>query len=137
MDVGPNFRCGDPLDRANLRRLEVAVNSSHGARGVRVVLDLRGRPVDHDVAPVELDGVMPIPVPHPFQKLAPPPLLDGLPLEDRLLFILVVDLLRAPLPGWRRWADDVTGHGLDAGHFLPEERPDEVAAALRELVHGD
>jgi pimeloyl-ACP methyl ester carboxylesterase len=35
-----------------------------------------------------------------------------------------------PLAIWRRWADDVTGHGLDSGHFLPEERPDEVAAAL-------
>ena len=23
---------------------------------------------------------------------------------------------------------------LDAGHFLPEERPDEVAAAIRELL---
>jgi len=42
-----------------------------------------------------------------------------------------------PLATWRRWADGVTGHGLDAGHFLPEERPDEVAAALRELVHAD
>lgn len=41
-----------------------------------------------------------------------------------------------PLAIWRRWADEVTGHGLDAGHFLPEERPDDVAAALRELVHG-
>lgn len=40
-----------------------------------------------------------------------------------------------PLAIWRRWADDVTGHGLDAGHFLPEERPDEVATALRELIH--
>jgi pimeloyl-ACP methyl ester carboxylesterase len=36
-----------------------------------------------------------------------------------------------PLALWRSWADDVTGHGLDAGHFLPEERPDDVAAALR------
>ncbi len=39
-----------------------------------------------------------------------------------------------PLAIWRGWADDVTGRGLDCGHFLPEERPDEVAAALRELL---
>jgi pimeloyl-ACP methyl ester carboxylesterase len=39
-----------------------------------------------------------------------------------------------PLAIWRRWADDVQGHGLDCGHFLPEERPDEVAQALRDLT---
>jgi len=32
---------------------------------------------------------------------------------------------------WRGWADDVTGHALDCGHFLPEERPAQTAAALR------
>jgi pimeloyl-ACP methyl ester carboxylesterase len=31
-------------------------------------------------------------------------------------------------------ADAVQGHGLDCGHFLPEERPDEVAKALRDLT---
>ena len=31
-----------------------------------------------------------------------------------------------PLEVWREWADDVRGHALDAGHFLPEEVPDEV-----------
>jgi haloacetate dehalogenase len=36
---------------------------------------------------------------------------------------------------WRDWAPDVTGHALDAGHFLPEERPAETAAALR-AFHG-
>ncbi len=41
-----------------------------------------------------------------------------------------------PLAIWRQWADDVTGQGLDAGHFLPEERPDDGATALRELVAG-
>jgi haloacetate dehalogenase len=39
-----------------------------------------------------------------------------------------------PLAIWRRWADNVEGHGLDCGHFVPEERPEEVAAALRELL---
>lgn len=31
---------------------------------------------------------------------------------------------------WQRWADDVQGHGLPCGHHLPEELPDETAAAL-------
>jgi haloacetate dehalogenase len=32
---------------------------------------------------------------------------------------------------WRDWADDVRGQAIDAGHFIPEERPAETAAALR------
>ena len=32
---------------------------------------------------------------------------------------------------WREWADDVTGRGLDAGHYLAEERPEETIAELR------
>jgi haloacetate dehalogenase len=39
-----------------------------------------------------------------------------------------------PLAIWQRWATDVDDHPLDCGHFLPEERPDEVAEALRELL---
>jgi haloacetate dehalogenase len=39
-----------------------------------------------------------------------------------------------PLAVWQRWADDVTGRGLDCGHFLPEEQPDEVATELRDLL---
>ena len=31
---------------------------------------------------------------------------------------------------WHGWADDVRGRGIDAGHFLAEEAPDEVAAEL-------
>jgi haloacetate dehalogenase len=31
---------------------------------------------------------------------------------------------------WRRWADDVRGKPIDAGHFLAEESPDEVAEEL-------
>ncbi len=37
------------------------------------------------------------------------------------------------LPVWRTRADDVTGQGLDAGHFLAEERPAEVARLLGEF----
>ena len=35
-----------------------------------------------------------------------------------------------PLDTWRRWAGAVEGGPLGCGHFLPEEAPDEVAAAL-------
>jgi haloacetate dehalogenase len=35
-----------------------------------------------------------------------------------------------PLAVWRRWATDVGGHPLPCGHFLPEERPAEVAEAV-------
>lgn len=31
---------------------------------------------------------------------------------------------------WRSWADDVRGRGLNCGHYLAEERPDEVYAEL-------
>jgi haloacetate dehalogenase len=31
---------------------------------------------------------------------------------------------------WRAEADQVRGRALDCGHFLPEERPDEVASEL-------
>lgn len=36
----------------------------------------------------------------------------------------------SPLEGWRRWASDVRGEAIDAGHFLPEENPQATAAAL-------
>jgi haloacetate dehalogenase len=39
-----------------------------------------------------------------------------------------------PLSIWRGWADDVTGEGLDCGHFLAEERPDETLEALRTFL---
>jgi len=32
---------------------------------------------------------------------------------------------------WREWADDVRGRGLNSGHFLAEEVPDETYAELR------
>ncbi|MCB5173855.1 alpha/beta fold hydrolase [Microvirga lenta] len=31
---------------------------------------------------------------------------------------------------WRAWADDVQGHGIDCGHYLAEEAPEETLAAL-------
>lgn len=32
---------------------------------------------------------------------------------------------------WRDWAVDVTGQSIEAGHFVPEEKPAETLAALR------
>lgn len=34
------------------------------------------------------------------------------------------------LGAWESWADDVRGQGIDCGHFLAEEAPDETAKAL-------
>jgi haloacetate dehalogenase len=31
---------------------------------------------------------------------------------------------------WRKWADDVDGGPLDAGHFFPEEIPEQTAQRL-------
>lgn len=35
---------------------------------------------------------------------------------------------------WREWADDVRGHALDCGHFLPEEAPEETIQELRAFL---
>ena len=35
-----------------------------------------------------------------------------------------------PLAVWRRWAEDVEGGPLPCGHFIPEEAPEDLAAAL-------
>jgi haloacetate dehalogenase len=39
-----------------------------------------------------------------------------------------------PLSVWRRWADDVRGEGLPAGHFLAEELPEETSDRLRDFL---
>jgi haloacetate dehalogenase len=39
-----------------------------------------------------------------------------------------------PLGIWRRWASDVRGSAVEAGHFFPEEAPTLTAAALEELL---
>ncbi|MGI8844913.1 MAG: hypothetical protein ACR2HC_01850 [Thermoleophilaceae bacterium] len=31
---------------------------------------------------------------------------------------------------WREWSDVVSGHSMDASHFLAEDRPEELAAEL-------
>ncbi|WP_327097679.1 alpha/beta hydrolase [Nocardia vinacea] len=35
---------------------------------------------------------------------------------------------------WRRYADDIRGHGLDCGHFVPEEAPEQTIGALRDFL---
>lgn len=37
---------------------------------------------------------------------------------------------------WRKWADDVRGRGLDCGHFLPEEAPEETCREILAFVEG-
>jgi haloacetate dehalogenase len=39
-----------------------------------------------------------------------------------------------PLGVWRRWADDVRGEAIPAGHFFPEERPAQTAERLRRFL---
>jgi haloacetate dehalogenase len=39
-----------------------------------------------------------------------------------------------PLPIWRDWCIDVTGRGIDGGHHLSEDSPDELAAAIASFV---
>jgi haloacetate dehalogenase len=40
-----------------------------------------------------------------------------------------------PLSDWRAVARDVTGRALDCGHFIPEERSEELVRELRALFH--
>ncbi len=35
---------------------------------------------------------------------------------------------------WKEWADEASGSAVNAGHFLPEEKPTEVAALLRQFL---
>jgi haloacetate dehalogenase len=46
------------------------------------------------------------------------------------------DLYGDPLKIWRDWAPDVRGHGIDSGHHVAEEAPDELAAALVGFFDG-
>jgi pimeloyl-ACP methyl ester carboxylesterase len=37
---------------------------------------------------------------------------------------------------WQSWARDVRGRGVEASHFLVEDRPEEVAGELTDLFEG-
>jgi haloacetate dehalogenase len=39
-----------------------------------------------------------------------------------------------PLALWRTWAKDVQGHGVNGGHFFPEEIPDQIARTLSRFL---
>ncbi len=42
-----------------------------------------------------------------------------------------------PLALWHAWADDVRGYPVRAGHFFPEELPEETATALSRFCAPD
>jgi haloacetate dehalogenase len=42
----------------------------------------------------------------------------------------------APLDIWRRWAPKAEGQALIGGHFLPEENPAAILAAMRQFLNG-
>ena len=46
------------------------------------------------------------------------------------------DLYGDPLSIWQDWADDVRGFGIDSGHHMAEEAPDDLARALSEFFAG-
>ncbi len=46
----------------------------------------------------------------------------------------VIERMFDPLKDWREVARNVTGHALDCGHFLPEEKPQQVLAELRRFL---
>jgi haloacetate dehalogenase len=39
-----------------------------------------------------------------------------------------------PLRTWSAWADSVEGHAVPGGHFVCEERPDDVLASLQRFL---
>ena len=41
-----------------------------------------------------------------------------------------------PLATWRDWAEDIRGRTIDAGHFFPEEAPEETAEILSEFLRS-
>jgi haloacetate dehalogenase len=48
----------------------------------------------------------------------------------------VIEAMFKPLSDWREVAVDVRGRALDCGHFLPEEKPEDVLRDLRRFLAG-
>ncbi|KAA0940960.1 alpha/beta fold hydrolase [Streptomyces apricus] len=46
------------------------------------------------------------------------------------------DLYGDPLKIWADWATDVRGHGIDSGHHVAEEAPEDLTAALAAFFAG-
>jgi haloacetate dehalogenase len=46
----------------------------------------------------------------------------------------VIEMMFKPLSDWREVAKDVRGRALDCGHFLPEEKPEDVLRELRRFL---
>jgi len=46
------------------------------------------------------------------------------------------DLHGDPRSIWRSWADDVSGQGIDSGHHVAEEAPEELSARLVRFCRG-
>ncbi|NEB75568.1 alpha/beta hydrolase [Streptomyces sp. SID14478] len=44
------------------------------------------------------------------------------------------ELYGDPRAIWRRWADDVRGHGIDSGHHVAEQAPAALAGALTDFL---
>jgi haloacetate dehalogenase len=42
-----------------------------------------------------------------------------------------------PVALWQAWCDEVQGYALDAGHFFPEEAPQQTTDALRRFFRAD
>ena len=57
----------------------------------------------------------------------------GQRVECPVLVLWGTQSLADPLGVWRQYAPDVRGDALPTGHFLPEEAPDLVTAALRDF----
>jgi haloacetate dehalogenase len=45
----------------------------------------------------------------------------------------VIERCFRPLEDWSRVANDVTGHALDCGHYIPEEAPEALASGIEEF----
>ena len=41
-----------------------------------------------------------------------------------------VEELYNPIKVWKEWANNVEGHSINCGHFLPEEKPLETYKAI-------